>query len=339
MKRFTRILSMCLCLLLCISISPAALASTNYTIDIPYEYPVTPTSSEWLKMSSHAERVNSCQIPATYLSSMSTSALIQTIASYPLLVDLLLFNNSTEAYQAIQNFNAISELEKRPDALSELARFIETDESIQADYISKTALEVIALSANFQTETSSDRSTLHSSQLNYSDAYNLYPDLSPSTAEGTLFRAATPVTPSGNPITVTWYYDRTPELTSAQISAIEAEVIATYGLYPADDATVKYNCHSYAWHSQSKSNKYWINYPDDYLNDPLVRKVSSPSVGDRIVYQKTSSGSYLHSGVVTTANSNVTMITSKWGAWGLYHHTVNNCPSDYGSYISYYTVD
>lgn len=330
---------MCICLLLCVTISPSAFASTNYTIDIPYEYPVTPASSEWLEMSSHTERFNSCQIPDTYLSGMSTSALVETIASYPLLIDVLLFNNSTEAYQAIQNFNAIKELEKRPDALSELTRFIETNETIKDNYISKTALEVIVLSAAFQPNTLSDQDTLRSSQLNYSNAYNLYPDLSPSTVEGNLFRAATPKTPSGNPITVSWYYDRTPELTAEQISLIEEEVLATYGLYPADDATVKYNCHPYAWHSQSKSNKYWINYPDDYLDNPLVRKVSSPSVGDRIVYQKTSSGSYLHSGVVSIANTKVTMITSKWGAWGLYHHTVDNCPSDYGSYTSYYTVD
>ena len=30
------------------------------------------------------------------------------------------------------------------------------------------------------------------------------------------------------------------------------------------DATVKYNCHSYAWYSQAINNQYWINNPQKY---------------------------------------------------------------------------
>lgn len=30
--------------------------------------------------------------------------------------------------------------------------------------------------------------------------------------------------------------------------------------------TVKYNCHSYAWYSQSTANKHWMNSPSKYMS-------------------------------------------------------------------------
>lgn len=347
MRRTLRFSSIFVCiLLLCslyLSISAAAISNhTTCSVNTPYEYPLTPSSDQWLEMSSHADRVAACQIPENILTNMSTSALIETIVNYPLLVDVLLFNDAESAYQAISSgFNAIQELETRTDGFTKLTSFIDTCDEIQDDYIRKTALEVIALSAPFTSPVVSSPSYVASPLLNYTNAYMLYPDLSSSQSEfESILRIATPLTPSGYPITETWYYDRTPEVTPEQISLIEEEVLATYGLFPARDPTVKYNCHSYAWHDQSADNLYWINYPDDYLEDPRVSQVSSPQVNDRIVYQKSSSGRYQHSGIISIANDSVVMVRSKWGAWGLYNHTILNCPTDsYGTITSYYTID
>ncbi|NCE63148.1 hypothetical protein D1159_00785 [Pseudoflavonifractor sp. 524-17] len=43
-------------------------------------------------------------------------------------------------------------------------------------------------------------------------------------------------------------------------------------------ATPSYNCHSYAWYSQSISNNYWINDPKPYMNDGSYSKYASPKM-------------------------------------------------------------
>ncbi len=61
-------------------------------------------------------------------------------------------------------------------------------------------------------------------------------------------------TPNGSAVIVTWVTD---ELTSSEIAANDAYVRS---LYPEAtllrSSTKKYNCHSYAWHSQSFNNHY-----------------------------------------------------------------------------------
>ncbi len=345
MKRF---LSLFLAFAMFVCVIPASGASfsntdsENYSIHTAYEYPITPSNEEWLQMESHLERVGVCQIPADILGAMSTDALVETIANYPLLVDVLLFDRAEDAYQTILGgFNGFQELEKRPDALAALTDFIENNEEIQDDFIRKAALEVIALAGDF---VSSDISTQSVKCPAYSDAYVVYPELLNSSSE-LLSNAAMPLsdwpkTPSGNDVKDYYvYYDRTPELSQVDKNAIEEEVIAVYGLYPSRDATRKYNCHSYAWHDQSTSNLWWIDNPNDYISDPLVTRVYSPRAGDRITYQVTSTGKYEHSGIVESVAANGTiLIKSKWGAWGLYIHSIDNCPAIYGRYTTYWRI-
>src|SRR5690554_3672034 len=49
--------------------------------------------------------------------------------------------------------------------------------------------------------------------------------------------------------------------------------------------TTHYNCHSYAWYNPDKDmNKYWINYPNEYINDSSYDEVENPRVGDILSY-------------------------------------------------------
>ena len=95
------------------------------------------------------------------------------------------------------------------------------------------------------------------------------------------------------------------------------------------------------FNDQSANNLFWIDFPDDYLEDPLVTSIplSQVRVNDRICYRVSTSGRFMHSGIITIANNATTMVTSKWGAAGLYNHTIGNCPSSYGNYVSFYRVD
>lgn len=356
MKRGFKFLSAVLSvsLFLTVFLSTAASANnivTTNVIETPYTYPITTSSPEWLKLESHAERVNVCQIPENILSNMSTPALLETIYNYPLLVDLLLFDRAEDAYQIISTgFNGIEELNNRPNALESIMAYVEQNQAIRDDFIRSAAFGVIALNISntlaFNSSEDSPTSQVRQRAISsiFTDAYTIYPELKntqfmSSTATATNAQSSEPKTPSGYSLTVYTIYDNTPELTQTQKNNLEEEILATYGLYPAGEATAKYNCHSYAWHDQSANNLWWIDYPDDYINDPLVTRVYSPRVGDRIVYQRSSSSRYLHSGIITIAQNNVVMIKSKWGRCGLYNHTIDNCPTDYGRYTTYWHIN
>lgn len=355
MKKLSRFLSLIvsfsLLFVICLSSTASAKqVEPDYTVETPYEYPITASSPEWLKMPSHFERVEACQIPDDILKSMTTPALVETVSNYPLLVDLLLFDEADYAFEVVSTgFNGITELISRPDAYEEIITYVERHREVKDDFIRSAAFGVLALSLN---SVSSGSSGIMSSQISaepasnsiFCDACAVYPRLgivrqAPQSAGINAQSSNLPRTPSGNSLTVNCYFNRTPELSQEKKNAIEEQVLAVYGLYPSGDATVKYNCHSYAWHQQSTSNLWWIDFPDDYLNDPLVTRAYSPRVGDRIVYQLSSSGRYLHSGVIDMVQNGIVFVKSKWGSWGLYIHTIGNCPSDYGRYTTYWHIN
>lgn len=104
--------------------------------------------------------------------------------------------------------------------------------------------------------------------------------------------------------------------------------------YKIREPTRRYNCHSYAWHSQSANNTVWIDY-GDFLNehkkywqdgsyvaittvtgDINVIPYAAP-VGSKVVYNNGD-----HSAIKEGTHTFV----SKWGAWGLYEHIPDYCP-------------
>lgn len=187
-KRLLRILlSLVLCASLCAvilsaSAGPVQNSHMAYPIDTPYEYPVTPDSEEWFATDSHAARAGYCQIPEDILGKMSTAALVETVANYPLLGDLLFFNRAEDAYQSVSyGFNGLRELERRPDAVDELIRFLQSDETVQDDFVRRTALGVVVLAGDFPVPyTPSDPNDAGSLQDVFSDVYKCYRELAPA---------------------------------------------------------------------------------------------------------------------------------------------------------------
>ena len=89
---------------------------TNYTINTPYQYPLVPGTDERGALMNHAEKVDLCQIPEDILSLMTTEALAETVLSYPLLLDMYVWDSTTTGYKVIAaTFNGLAELERRPD--------------------------------------------------------------------------------------------------------------------------------------------------------------------------------------------------------------------------------
>lgn len=140
------------------------------------------------------------------------------------------------------------------------------------------------------------------------------------------------------------------DLPSSVISQVNSNFDAVSSNdYRLSGATARYNCHSYAWHSQDTSlNQHWIDDPSGFIGGGYY-KVSTPQAGDIICYfdnggttWKTSDDTLLHSGILVYVPSGsysgnlaaYYTVESKWGAAGLYRHNGYECP--YTDYILSY---
>jgi len=104
------------------------------------------------------------------------------------------------------------------------------------------------------------------------------------------------------------------------------------------DPTTKYNCHSYAWYSQSTANRFWINNPTAYfsgtnrsynliINSHLGYIPSSATTGAKVYYVNGD-----HSAIVWTRE----LFLSKWGTGPVVAHRPYQDPYSPTSF-SYYT--
>lgn len=125
-------------------------------------------------------------------------------------------------------------------------------------------------------------------------------------------------TPKGSAVPVIY---RTYELSASQIAANDAWVRSNYpNATLLRSSSRKYNCHSYAWHSQSTSNSYWMNTPGDdkYWQDGSYYLLYYCPANNA----KASYASDDHSAHIDSSGN----LQSKWGQLGLVRHTTCYCP-------------
>ncbi|MCR5767825.1 MAG: hypothetical protein K6G45_04965 [Lachnospiraceae bacterium] len=334
MKIFRRIISFCIIVFLLLStiIPMNTSAISERSINVPYEYKCVPGTEAWNKCSTHDERCRMNDISDSDLELLTTNALVRTIANYPFLLDLLTGASYTVAYDACKDvWNFLRILEKRDDAFLELYNVL-LDPKSEFTLTQVKCLTIIMTHGHF---------IMDDYQLKLKDRYikNMK-----SFTELQNRSLVYPTTPSGNDVTHWWCrYDQL-DLTPGEIQTYKDEIKTIYGIFPIQPASRKYNCHSYAWHSTDyTNNKWWIDYPDDYLDDPYYSfNNGAIQSGNKVVYRTSiSSSTYLHSGIVNGVGSgsgstpNIT-ITSKWGECGLYVHNIYNCPEYYGRHCDFY---
>lgn len=123
------------------------------------------------------------------------------------------------------------------------------------------------------------------------------------------------------------------------------------------EATLKYNCHAYAWTMREVDDlDIWVNSPQAYISDGSYIRIDEPEVGCIVVYYESftleslkmdESGNisvgarlsyytYSHSAVVVDVPEGATdlkdlTVESKWGYYDLYRHKGLNC-----TYADYY---
>lgn len=115
-------------------------------------------------------------------------------------------------------------------------------------------------------------------------------------------------------------------------------------------STRKYNCHSFAWYSQSLDNCYWMNDPSSYYTDGSY-ELSNGQINDIVCYY-TLDNTLIHSGIVidriddesngVCQDANLITVKSKWGGHGLYIHRGDESPYTYpmgdAVYLKYYKL-
>ncbi len=146
----------------------------------------------------------------------------------------------------------------------------------------------------------------------------------------------------------TTYYVKTPKGSSVEVyklghNASESAAAYNYTVknYPnaliIGAATTNYNCHTYAWYSQSTNNIYWMNNPGKYMEDGSYSKVGTTptAVNQKVCYiQYPLTNPYIHSGIVYKISGTTITLQSKWGAGPLVIHNVSYSP--YGGTPIYY---
>ncbi len=343
MKRMKRILIVICTVLIYTNVPITASSISEYTTE--FQYPIEPGMNEWLNLN-HGEQVLALQIPDTVLENMGTEALIDIVLSYPLFVDMIFYNSFQEGFEAVeQNFNGLRELLSRPDAGSYLLKSyreyniskVTSLRSEQAQF--EALLDLLYLESILaQPEISSNMSKIEVRELMELVQYNYeiqlsnsatYPSLSFSAYYESLVEqqsittfdiSGNAITPNGTQVPIILRTGTDTAYNNRQV--IKTVIENTYsGATVVGDATIKYNCHAYAW----DDNTYvWMNDPSAYMTDGsyTLKNSDNPSAtGQKAYYPGIGQE---HSGNVIRLTGNA--IRSKWGEQSLVEHGIGNCP-------------
>lgn len=340
-------------LVIAMSVLPVCASDINKD-NTQYVFPITPEDSEWETFTTKQEMLDVCQIPQAKLESMTTRALLETVLNYPLLLSYSAFNCTEDACNVMSNdFNGFKELLSRDDVSSVLLEKYSNTRVVMASEFENTPVEEFMLPSalefllacdeiennNLTEEESLEVYHLVEEKMNareeagiYSTASEVYYNYLLEKDEISLFAGEnnTPVTirtPNGTKIPNV--YSRSPEFTSQEISQTNSYYDKTWPRATrVGSATIKYNCHSYAWYQRSTSNPYWIDQgpANTYVNDGSYYKYTgTPRLG-MIYYYNNGEHSGVSIGAKMVDGSQVHYARSKWGAAGLYEHAFSYCP-------------
>lgn len=310
-------------------------------------------TNEWNKMS-RAERVSACQISPDKLFSMSTDELAQVVIEYPFFVDILAFDDVKTGYEfLLSECRALQELTKRDDRVYGILNVcsgiepqtVNADTSLNA-YRNSKYVEILLEQddfANVMTEEQmTQRAALISTDYRKSTDNKVQtensvesplPSLLKNNFNGARTAVAVVYTPNGSAVSVERWNNADDDFTYDEKVYWNKIIAQAYpNAVKLSNPTRKYNCHSYAWYSQSTANIMWMDNPSKYMTDGSYNSVSKSkaTAGDRIVYYSSSNGSYTginHSAIISSKSilGKIT-VKSKWGQLGLYQHAWDDSP-------------
>lgn len=324
--------------------APSILDMTDY-------YSVVSTS-EWTVMD-RAERAAACQFSNEEIDAMSTEELLFAVLDYPFMIDLFAFNSYREGFLHVYSeFPALAALTAREDYSDVLVSIYkempvasasnQDDEEMCDNILNLSILEILIAQPEMTSclpdatigeigQIADDKCSekLSEQAINGGNVTTFYDAVneSPDSAMAVAARAtATVYTPKRTPVTVIDNYGIT-DWTSSEKNSINAQYAISYpGAVRISDPSKRYNCHSYAWYSNTFSNYYWMMDPSPYMTDGSYHIGFGTNTRFK-AYWATDS----HSANIASITNNVVTFESKWGSAGVYRHTATNCPYT-GSY-------
>jgi hypothetical protein len=333
-----------------------------------YDYPVKPGTAGWKAFTTHDEMLKACQIPEDILKNMSTKGLVETVLEYPLYGDMMAYDSIQQGFEAVASqFNGLSELLNRKDAGTELLAIYskmnpldikENWGDIQKGAYGFSIASVEILLAQNKILDNLNEIQLGDLLIEARSKYTakqqsaIYGQLSLDNTQQLIERGSQRhytsrqynsyvYTPKGTAVAV--IVDR-PEMSAAEIAYWNSWVRSNYPFATiVAPATNKYNCHSYAWYSQSYStNNKWMNDPSAYWKDGSYKRWVAPGVAGSWTGPITPPAnakmhweSADHSGIYSYSMAGhmpngqlftVVYCISKWGSLPLMAHQATYCP-------------
>lgn len=274
-------------------------------------YKVTQYDKEWANFTTKQQMVEATRIPQEVIQKMSTESVIDAVLNYPLIINVHLFNSYEAGLESLaQDSDAYRELLKREDAGDLLLSRLSLSKSSDDESLEQLTISILM----------TDKTIWHTINDKELAAENL-----------AVFSSSTVSTPNGSNVPV---IIRGEEMTAAQRLAYDANTIAAYpnATYVAG-STTNYNCHSYAWYSQTTSNVYWMNSPQLYMTDGSYTSFTNllnATIGTRVYYGSTADHSavvYQYGGPLASVKK--LRVESKWGPGPVMRHA-----AEYGPYGS-----
>lgn len=306
------------------------------------------------------DRFKKCNISQESISGLPTEDLIKLFIDYPLNYLILVYNNPQDAVSiVVDNSEIHKELLRRDNTADIILQFYKESEidlknikrvgdsykripysatlfleyflaSKHATQILSNSIEEIREILNTKYQERLERSDLFSYnsiqpllEIDESLSRMSHDNSATISRSGAFLGYTTIYTPLNHQALEGNVYD---ELSGDEIAYIDAVIASEYSnAYMISSSSVKYNCHSYAWHNQSISNTVWLNR----INSSGVFQLQKYWINDLYCEYENLSGSDIvyyadgdHSGVIQNNN----LIVSKWGRGPLMRHNINYCP-------------
>lgn len=268
---------------------------------------------------------------------MTDEALVNAIAEYPYLIDIYLYGDSVADGIEVSRryFSALDELLSRETVSESLTKYglttansyyaaynLATEEQDNHDlFVGNAILDIFEYVNNDVNVTYMNGEMVDGSYI--------------ALAEGS-------IVPYSQAVAII----RTETHTNAKHDAWDQEMVDTYCVTRVSRGSCKYNCHSYAWYSQSTSNYYWINDPTPYMESGVYTKkysgtintsanITSVRSGDIIFYGDVDGDINTWHSAIYCAQTNTGAplaahkCISKWGSLGLFEHSLSTVPAGY----------
>lgn len=292
--------------------------------DMPFDYMTNMQTKSFEKYEdlSTSEQKLVYSIPEDVAKTLTTKALLETILNNDYIIDLFAYDDFVLAVKSREIQYRIIEFLKREDSLEVLNTYIEKYEE--------------EVSKNYSADTNRQLRLMNKIKDN---SYYILNDV-----ERPQNKISTGVVYTKGGVGVNCYFNRGWENADGTTQEEESEDFKEYknkyNIKDVSGISPLYNCHSYAWYSNSYiTNNVCIEGEDElqkYITE-AKQSTDTPQIGyTKVIYYYNITagfkvGNISHSAKVYSVYSNgkVEKVISKWGNNGLFIHTINDCPYYY----------